>query len=120
MKHSMMRKVAAVVAGVVLSGIVTGVAESAAHAAPKGDALFAMVGAAQGLAAVVGAGIAAKLGGSGMLGWVVAALLLVLSLVNVFSFPHPMWFVPLVSLSLGGGAKLGIVLATRGGNQAGG
>jgi hypothetical protein len=113
MEHSMIRKVGAVVAGVVVAGVVIGLAETTAHGALSGDGVFAAVCVAQGLGAAVGGGLAAKLGGSGALGWVVAAVLLGLSLMNVFSFAHPAWFVPAVVVALGAGARLGIALGTR-------
>jgi hypothetical protein len=112
-KHSGMRKAGAVVAGVVVAGMVIGLAEAGAHAAVSGDGLFAAACVAQGAGAAAGGGLAAKLGGSGMLAWVVAAVLLALSLVNVFSFAHPGWFVPVVVLALGAGGRLGIAVASR-------
>jgi hypothetical protein len=113
MEHSMMRKAGAVVAGVVVAGVVIGLVEAGAHGALSGDAVFAAVCVAQGLGAAVGGGLAAKLGGNGVLGWVVAAVLLGLSLMNVFSFAHPGWFVPVLLVALGAGGRLGIAWATR-------
>ena len=106
MKHSNIRRAASVVAGMVI-----GLAETGAHAAVTGDGVFAAVCVAQGAAA--GGGLATKLGGSGVLAWIVAGVLLVLSLVNVFSFAHPAWFVPAVLVALGAGGRLGIALASR-------
>ena len=113
MKHSNIRRAASVVAGVVVAGMVIGLAETGAHATVTGDGVFAAVCAAQGLGAAAGGGLATKLGGSGVLTWIVAAVLLVLSLVNVFSFAHPAWFVPAVVVALGAGGRLGIALASR-------
>ncbi len=115
MKHAGMRKAGAVVAGVVVAGMVIGLAEAGAHAAVSGDGLFAAVCVAQGAGAAVGGGLAAKLGGSRMLAWVVAGVLLALSLVNVFSFAHPGWFVPVVVLALGAGGRLGSAAASGAG-----
>lgn len=113
MKHSNIRRAASVVAGVVVAGIVIGLAEAGAHGAMTGDGVFAAVCGAQGLGAAAGGGLATKLGGSRVLAWIVAAVLLVLSLVNVFSFAHPAWFVPAVVVALGAGGQLGIALASR-------
>ncbi len=113
MEYSMIRKVGAVVAGLVVAGVVIGLVETGAHGALSSDGVFAAVCVAQGLGAAVGGGLAAKLGGSGVLGSVVAALLLVLSLMNVFSFAHPGWFVPALLVTLGAGGRLGIAWATR-------
>jgi hypothetical protein len=112
-KHSKIRKAASVVAGVVVAGIVIGLAETGAHAAVTGEGLFAVACVAQGLGAAAGGGLATKLGGSGALAWIVAAVLLVLSLVNVYSFAHPAWFVPAVVVALGAGGQVGIALASR-------
>ena len=119
MKHSIGRRALAVVAGVVAAGVAIGLMEAAAHSAMDGEALFGAVCVAQGLAAALGGGIAAKWGGSAVLGWIVAAILLALSLGNVFSFPHPGWFVPLVTLAVGAGAQVGIVAAARMGKPSG-
>ncbi len=115
MKHSILRRAGAVVVGVVVAGLVIGLAEAGAHGAFSGEGVFAAVCVAQGLGAAAGGGLATKLGGRGVLGWVVAAVLLVLSLMNVFSFAHPVWFVPAVVVALGAGGRLGIEWASRGG-----
>lgn len=101
------RKVGGVVLGVVVAGVVVALGESGAHGALSGEAVFGAVCVAQGVAAAVGGGLAAKLGRSGVLAWIVAVVLFALSLANVASFAHPGWFVPVVAVALGAGGWVG-------------
>jgi hypothetical protein len=108
-----MRRAGAVVAGVLVAGLVISLAEAGVHSVFDGDGVFGAVCVAQGVGAAVGGGLAARLGGRSGLAWIVAAVLLVLSLVNVFSFAHPGWFVPVVVVALGAGGWFGGRMAGR-------
>lgn len=100
----LLRIVGAAILGVFFGGLAIAGMESIIHSTLKGESAFAPAILALGLAAVVGGAPAAWLGRSGVSAWLVAGGLGALSLVNVFSFPHPVWFTPAagVSLLLGG------------------
>ncbi len=92
-------------AGVFAGGASLGVVEMIGHGVSEGQTLFAFAAGGLGIAGLVGGSLAAWIGRNSHLVWVIAVLLGALSLVNVFSFPHPVWFVPVAFLLLGiGGA----------------
>jgi general stress protein CsbA len=70
------------------------------HQVAAGDAKFAVAAIGLGLAGGLGGLLALFIGRAKWLAWAVAAVLLALSLVNVVSFPHPIWFVPVAAISL--------------------
>jgi hypothetical protein len=103
------RKGLAVLVGLAAaSACVMGV-EAAGHALLSGDAVFAAAAGGLGVAALMGGAVASRNGRSAAPAWTVGALLGALSLVNVFSFAHPAWFVPIAAMAL----LLGSWLAAR-------
>lgn len=119
---SWMRNGVAVVAGVGAAGCAIALAEMLAHGRTSGDEPFfgAIIGYA--LGALAGTSITGMIA-SGPVARLVPLLLGVLALINVLSFPHPMWFVPAAALALTVGWLLGGQLAAIGkgrGASAGG
>lgn len=104
-----MRTGLAIVAGIVVASLCVMGVEAAGHAALSGEGAFAAAVAGLGLGAFAGGMVAARIGRSTTPAWVVGLLLGVLSLINVFSFSHPMWFVPAAAFALG----LATALAAR-------
>lgn len=90
------------VAGVVTAGVVIAAVEGATHARWTGDGPFVGAVLGYGLGAAVGTAVAGRIGGR-TAGVVVPVALAVLALVNVFSFAHPLWFVPAAGVALGVG-----------------
>lgn len=90
----------ALIAGIFSGGTSIAVIEMLGHKFVAGQAVF--------IIAVIGLGVAAFLGGIfadwiskvSELAWVVSGLLALLSLINVFSFKHPTWFVPVALILL--------------------
>jgi hypothetical protein len=110
---SWIRKALAVLAGVVASGCLIALAEMLAHGRTSGDGPFigAVIGYA--LGAIVGTGVASMIA-SGPVARLVPLLLGVLALINVLSFPHPMWFIPASAFALIAGWVLGGRIAAIG------
>jgi predicted naringenin-chalcone synthase len=123
MNNPIVRKVVAVVAGLVVAMLVVMIAEGAGHAIfppPEGlditkpedqarlmeviplGAKIAVV-VAWFLGATAGAATAMTLGKDAMPGWIVGLVLVALSLVTTQMFPHPLWMmVAAVALPLAG------------------
>ena len=110
---SVLRLFGAWVAGVLLAGVCVALVEGAGHAALAGPALFWAAAFGAGLGALVGGSVAVLIGRSPWLSWAVAAALAVLTLINVFSFAHPVWFLPVTGLVLVVGAWLAVRIAAR-------
>ena len=110
---SWMRKGLAVVAGGVTAGCVIALTEMLAHGRTADDGPFigAIVGYA--LGAMVGTAVASAIA-SGPVARLVPALLGVLALINVLSFPHPIWFIPAAAAALIVGWLVGGRLAAIG------
>ena len=94
-----------VIAGLLAGGITLAVVETVGHTLVSGTAVFIVAAVGLGLAGLVGSSVAAQLSKRRIPAYVVGLLLAGLSLVNVFSFEHPVWFVPVafVLLALGVG-----------------
>lgn len=108
-----LRMLVGVVVGVFAGGLCIAAAEAIAHQVLRGQAVFAAAAAALFLAAAVGGAVAAWLGRSAASGWLVAAALGTLALVNIFSFPHPVWYAPAAGVALFAGAWLATQLVSR-------
>ncbi len=89
-----------ILAGVFAGGLSLGLIEMAGHQIATGDAKFAIAAVGLGVAGFFGGLVALFIGRAKWLAWAIATLLMALSLINVFSFPHPIWFVPLAGFSL--------------------
>jgi len=100
------RTILALVAGVVAAGAGIAGIEMLGHSMVDGQSVFVVAAAGLGIAAFVGGSVAAWIGKVGHLALVVATVLAGLSLVNVFSFKHPGWYVPVAFtlLAIGAGA----------------
>ena len=96
----------AVVAGSFAGGGMIALIETIGHKVVTGDAIFIVAAIGLGIAGLVGGAVAALIGRNSKLSWVIALLLAALSLVNVFSFKHPVWFVPVAFILLCVGAGL--------------
>jgi len=99
-------------ASLTASACIAGV-EAAAHAALPPDALFAAAARGLGAGALVGGAVASRVGRSPAPAWTLAGLLGALSLVNVLSFPHPVWFMPAAALTLLLGAWMAVRVAAN-------
>lgn len=98
------RTALALVAGVVAGGASIAAIEMLGHSIAEGQAIFGFAAAGLGFSAFVGGSVAAWIGKASQLAFVVAAVLAGLSFVNVFSFQHPAWYVPIAFTLLGVGA----------------
>lgn len=113
MNNPVLRLIVASVLGVIVAGVVVGVVEFAGHAAfppPDGldltnpadqarlmevipfEAKIAVV-AAWFLGSLAGCYVAARLGKSVAAGWIVAGVMVALSVITTQMFPHPVWMI---------------------------
>ncbi|MEL7298662.1 MAG: hypothetical protein AAGJ86_13450 [Pseudomonadota bacterium] len=88
-------------AGIFAGGITIAVVEQIGHVVVQGEALFIVAAVGLGLAGFVGGAVSTLVTRRSHLVWVIAVVLAGLSLVNVFSFAHPVWFVPVAFVLLG-------------------
>lgn len=100
------RTILAIVAGSFAGGAMIALIEAIGHKVVTGDTIFIVTAIGLGIAGLVGGTVAAFIGRNSRLAWVIALLLAGLSLVNVFSFKHPVWFVPVAFILLGLGSGL--------------
>ncbi|MEM7765133.1 MAG: hypothetical protein AAF290_13785 [Pseudomonadota bacterium] len=91
-------------AGIFAGGLSIAVVEQIGHAVAEGEAVFIVAAIGLGLAGFVGGVVSTLVTRRRHLVWLIAIVLAGLSLVNVFSFAHPAWFVPVASVLLGLGA----------------
>jgi hypothetical protein len=108
----MLRKIAGVVGGVFAAGLVIAGMETAGHSLATGEAVFALVVAGYGLGVLAGTAVCAAVAGRGP-SIAVPVLLGGLALINLFAFPHPVWFVPAAAAVLVAGWKIGTRMPTR-------
>jgi Kef-type K+ transport system membrane component KefB len=80
--------------------------EAIGHALLTGDAVFMAAIGALALGAFLGGWIASWIAGNRLFAWGVAAILMLLSIVNIASFPHPLWFAPAAAAAIVLGAWL--------------
>jgi len=95
-----LRTTLGIVAGVLAAGASVAVIETFAHTIVSGQSVFILAAIGLGLAAFIGGIIAAFIAKVGTAAWVIAAILALLSIVNIVSFPHPIWFAPVAGLCL--------------------
>jgi len=107
---TMLRKIGGVVGGVLAAGLVIAGVETAGHSVASGEAVFALAVAGYGLGALAGSALCTALAGR-RLSMAVPIVLGVLALVNLFAFPHPLWFAPVAVLTLALGWAFGTVIA---------
>lgn len=88
-----------VIAGLFAGGFTLAIVEAVGHKLVSGEAVFIVAAVGLGIAGLVGGYTATVLSKRRIPAYVVGGLLAALSLVNVFSFKHPVWFVP-VSFAL--------------------
>lgn len=96
----LLRTVGAAILGVLVGGLAIAGIEVIIHQGLKGESVFGAAAVALGIAAAIGGALAARLGRSALSAWMVVGGLGALSLVNVFSFSHPVWFTPAAAASL--------------------
>ena len=89
-------------------GSIAGV-EMIGHSVAEGDAMFGVASVGLGIAAFVGGTIGVWISKMKQMPWIIALILAGLSLMNVFTFKHPVWFVPVAFTLL----VLGAWLASR-------
>ena len=104
------RSILAVLGGVIGAGVMIALIEYVGHALASGEAVFGVAAAGYGVGALAGTFIATLIADR-RAAVAVPTILAVLAAVNLFSFPHPVWFVPaaIAALALGwwAGASLG-------------
>lgn len=110
------RSIGGVVAGIVVAGVVIAVVEAIGHAALSADRAFVAAVVGYGLGAAAGTGVAAVIATT-RVAMIVPAILAVLAIVNVMSFPHPRWFVPAAVAALMLGAVAGAQLRRLAGGR---
>ncbi len=98
------RTTLALVIGLVAGGTSIAAIEMLGHSIVEDQSIFVFAAAGLGLSAFVGGSVAAWIGKVSHLAFMVATVLAGLSLVNVFSFNHPAWYVPIAFTLLGVGA----------------
>ena len=103
-----LKMVLTVIAGLFAGGLTLALVEAVGHRLVSGDIAFIVAAVGLGLAGLVGGTVAGLLSKRRPPAYVVGLLLAALSLVNVFSFKHPVWFVPVAFALL----ALGVWLAT--------
>lgn len=104
------RKILSVAAGALAAGLVIAGVEAAGHALARGEAVFAIAMVGYGLGAGTGSLIAALMADRTCAA-IVTGILAVLATINVFAFPHPLWFAPTAIIVLLLGWALGSTAA---------
>lgn len=107
--NTFLRRGLGVLVGTVGASLTIMSVEAAAHYVLEEEALFAGACAALGLGAFIGGTISRWIGRHRSLPWIVGAVLAVLTMINVQSFAHPGWFVPVAMFVL----AVGTFAATR-------
>lgn len=94
----------AALAGIMTGGGCVAGIEMIGHRFVSGTGVFMVAAAGLGVSAFIGGLVAIWIGRVSILVWIVAGVLTCLSLINVFSFVHPSWFVPVGAALLIAGA----------------
>lgn len=100
MQQGWLRKALAIVLGVIVAGGCIAAIESVGHRFGGGESAFVVAIGALFIGALAGGILAVRVAESSLHGWIVAAILALLSLINVVSFAHPTWFVPVADAVL--------------------
>ncbi len=98
-----LRSIGAIIAGIFIAGGCVAAIETLGHQWLQGQGQFMAAALGLGFAALVGGGVALWIGKVTYFPVIIAAVLSVLMLINVFSFQHPVWFVPVALISLAAG-----------------
>lgn len=106
------RRILAVLAGVISAGVTVALVEGIGHAAVTGEAVFGVAVGGYALGALVGT-VVAQIIADRRTAVAVPLALAVLAAVNLFSFPHPLWFIPAAAVSLALGWWIGSSLYAR-------
>lgn len=104
MQRMWLRRVGAVIGGIVIAGLCIAVLEAIAHQLLSGEAAFAAAAGALLVGGVLGGIFAKRLSKSNLCAWIVIGALALLSAMNMLSFTHPDWFgaAAIAALALGG------------------
>ena len=89
-----LRNLLAVLVGVFVGGLCIAIIEMVTHSVASGHTLFIGAVIALAIATFIGGWVSVKIGQKAYFPFIVGGLLFGLSLVNVFTFKHPIWFVP--------------------------
>ena len=107
---TILKRTFAILAGVAAAGVCVAAVEAMGHATLQGQGVFAAAVAGYGLAALIGSAAAVRIGDRVCAG-IVTLVLAMLAVVNLFAFPHPLWFAPVAVLTLALGWAFGTVIA---------
>ncbi len=107
---TILRKTLSVLAGTLAGGLCIAVVEATAHSVSGVQAAFAAAIAGYGLGALAGSAVAARFADRTSAA-IVTGILSALAAVNLFAFPHPIWFAPAAVVSLLLGCAIGIRIA---------
>jgi pimeloyl-ACP methyl ester carboxylesterase len=96
---AILRKVLSVGGGVIVAGAVIAGVEALGHAQFEGEGAFGAAVVGYGLGAATGAFTAARIADR-LCSIIVTGLLAILATINLFAFPHPLWFAPAAAIAL--------------------
>ena len=94
------------IVGIFVGGASIAIIEMVGHQFIKGDGVFVVAVFGLAIAAFIGGSLANWVGKVSYPTWIIAIVLAGLSLMNVMTFKHPVWFVPAALVLLGAGAWL--------------
>ena len=106
------RSIFGALSGVFAAGAVIAGVEAAGHGLASGESVFAVAILGYGLGALAGSALAFLIAGR-QPSIAVPVLLGILGAINLFAFPHPVWFVPATIVVLAAGWLAGTRLAAR-------
>ncbi|MFK7955585.1 MAG: hypothetical protein AB8B96_05780 [Lysobacterales bacterium] len=101
-----LENVLALIAGVLAGGATVAAVEALGHGWLQGQAQFVVASVGLGVATLMGGSVSAWISKAAIIPLLVAAVLTCLMVVNVFSFPHPVWFLPAALMSIGAGSAV--------------
>lgn len=106
------RRVLGILAGVLAAGLVVALAEAVGHAAATEPMVFGVVVIGYGLGSLAGTVTTVAIADR-RTAIAVPLILAVLAAINLFSFPHPLWFAPVAAAALALGWWVGAHLVLR-------
>lgn len=106
------RKIMIVMGGTLAGGLAIAAVEAIGHSAVVGDTVFAVAVFGYGLGALIGSAFAAYFADR-QAAVLISLILACLALVNLFAFPHPIWFVPAAAIALAVGCIAGLRFSAR-------
>lgn len=97
------RRILGILGGLIAAGATVALVETLGHRVVRGEAVFAVAVFGYGIAALIGVALTQMIADRPT-AVIVPLVLAGLAAINVFSFPHPPWFIPAAAaaLSLGG------------------